>query len=399
MKKLVGLSIVAISLFATSGIDVGLGIGRSNVVNTPMKSYNFLNLRANKNFNTFSTRIELEKSTAIKIPGIDNSTSLTRTLLNFQKNLPLPHTSLTPYIFLGGGYQWVKGAYDNAIVGDAGIGAKFSLTKHLQMFLETKGIRDFHNNDNHFGGLFGLIYNFSPIKTSKIIDSDNDGVPDNLDKCPNTPANVKVDKYGCPIDSDRDGIADYLDKCPNTPIGISVDNTGCPLDEDHDGVPYYMDKCPNTPPNVKVDKNGCPIDSDGDGVADYLDKCPNTPNDIMVDKNGCPISYNFEIEFDCCSAKIKPQYMERIKKFAEFLKQNPGYKAEIQGYTDNTGSKTYNILLSQKRAKAVYDALIKLGVPKDRLRWAGYGPANPIAPNDTPEERAKNRRVVAKLFY
>jgi hypothetical protein len=119
-------------------------------------------------------------------------------------------------------------------------------------------------------------------------DSDNDGVDDSKDQCPNTPEGVAVDEFGCPMDSDVDGVPDYMDKCPFTPKGVKVDPDGCPLDSDGDGVADYLDKCPNTPTGVKVDISGCPLDSDGDGVPDYLDKCPNTPSGTVVDANGCP---------------------------------------------------------------------------------------------------------------
>ena len=120
------------------------------------------------------------------------------------------------------------------------------------------------------------------------IDTDDDGVPDYLDKCPDTPRSVIVDIYGCPLDSDKDGVPDYLDKCPDTPAGVAVDLHGCPIDSDNDGVPDYLDKCPNTPTVMKVDINGCPLDSDGDGVPDFYDNCPDTPKDVKVDIHGCP---------------------------------------------------------------------------------------------------------------
>src|SRR5262249_21315622 len=53
-----------------------------------------------------------------------------------------------------------------------------------------------------------------PAAPPPVADSDHDGVPDNIDQCPNTPAGVKVDNVGCPLDSDGDGVPDYLDKCP-----------------------------------------------------------------------------------------------------------------------------------------------------------------------------------------
>jgi hypothetical protein len=123
------------------------------------------------------------------------------------------------------------------------------------------------------------------------IDPDNDGVPDYLDNCPNTPAEAigYVDTNGCPLDTDGDGVPDYSDTCPNTPVGayVHLDSSGCPLDTDDDGVPDYLDNCPNTPIGITVDSNGCPIDSDGDGVPDYLDECPNTPTGVTVDAKGC----------------------------------------------------------------------------------------------------------------
>ena len=60
-------------------------------------------------------------------------------------------------------------------------------------------------------------------------DRDGDGVEDAMDKCPNTPTGLAVDKDGCTLDSDGDGVADNKDKCPNTPAGTPVDMVGCPL--------------------------------------------------------------------------------------------------------------------------------------------------------------------------
>jgi outer membrane protein OmpA-like peptidoglycan-associated protein len=125
-------------------------------------------------------------------------------------------------------------------------------------------------------------------------DSDGDGVYDGLDKCPGTPAGAHVDAQGCPTDADGDGVPDGVDKCPNTPAGATVDSTGCPIDSDHDGVPDGIDKCPNTPPRTEVDTAGCrrASDTDGDGVDDTKDKCPGTPAGTRVDAAGCPILFN-----------------------------------------------------------------------------------------------------------
>lgn len=66
------------------------------------------------------------------------------------------------------------------------------------------------------------------------IDSDGDGVVDDRDRCPNTPAGTRVDAFGCPVpvDSDGDGVVDDRDRCPNTPAGTPVDADGCPIEEE-----------------------------------------------------------------------------------------------------------------------------------------------------------------------
>ena len=342
MKKTLISLTIATSLFATASVNLGIGAGRGYVDNNHLKNYNFLNLRAGKHLNENSLlRLEYERSTKVL-----NNSSLQRALLNYEYDFN-KQNKITPYTFIGAGYQVVTGDYPNSFVADAGLGAKVEVKQHIDIFAELRGLRDFKNNDNHYSGLFGIEYKFGENK------SEDD----------TTQATPK------PIDSDNDGVIDSLDKCPNTPSG------------------------------VKVDKNGCPIDSDNDGIADYLDKCPNTPNGVKVNKNGCPISFNFDIQFGANSAKIESQFIPKIKKFADFLKSNPAYHAEIQGYTDSLGNNTYNVLLSQKRAKAVYEQLLKLGIDKDRLTWAGYGAKNPIAPNNTKAGREKNRRVVAKLYF
>ncbi len=230
-------------------------------------------------------------------------------------------------------------------------------------------------------------------------DSDFDGISDNRDKCPNTPLRVKVDENGCPIDSDQDGVPDYLDKCPYTPKEVRVDANGCAVDSDKDSIPDYIDRCPNTPRGISVDNNGCPIDSDEDGVPDYLDRCPNTPQGYKVDKNGCFISATLKINFEFNSTEIDPKYYPEIEKFAKFLKLNPNVKVEIQGHTDSVGSDKYNLILSQKRAEAVRNLLIKkYGINPNRLTAKGYGESKPVASNLTEEGRAKNRRVEAVII-
>jgi OOP family OmpA-OmpF porin len=81
-----------------------------------------------------------------------------------------------------------------------------------------------------------------------------------------------------------------------------------------DGINDNLDKCPNTPAGVKVDANGCPVDTDKDGVYDYLDKCPNSPASSKVDKDGSEESISLIIFFDTNKSLVKEQYYPGIEK-------------------------------------------------------------------------------------
>ena len=237
------------------------------------------------------------------------------------------------------------------------------------------------------------------------MDSDGDGVPDGKDQCPGTPLGAIVDKKGCPIDSDKDGVPDGIDKCPNTPAGVKVDAKGCPLDSDGDGVPDGIDKCPNTPAGAKVDKDGCPIDSDGDGVPDGIDKCPNTPAGVKVDETGCPADVKAFIDtgkitstkilFETGKADLKPESKRELDTIGAVLAQCVDMKVEIAGHTDSQGADDINMKLSEARAAAVRDYILKnFKQCKPELFVAkGYGETKPVATNATAEGRQQNRRV------
>ncbi len=141
-------------------------------------------------------------------------------------------------------------------------------------------------------------------------------------------------------------------------------------------------------------------DDDGDGVLNSKDKCPGTPKDLAVDANGCPIplTVTLKVFFDFDKADIKPQYHKELADFANFMKQYPGVKVEIDGHTDSMGSDAYNQKLSQRRAEAVRQYLVdKFGMNPALLKAVGFGESRPIASNDTEEGRAKNRRIEAVL--
>jgi OOP family OmpA-OmpF porin len=199
------------------------------------------------------------------------------------------------------------------------------------------------------------------------------------------------------LDSDGDGVVDEMDQCPNTPRGITVNARGCPPDSDGDGVPDYLDQCPGTPLGVAVDNSGCPFDSDGDGVADHLDECPNTPKGATVNEAGC-WSLQATTLYDSNSSYIKTEAYPLLDEVASILEKNPEMEVEVQGHTDNTGSAKYNQWLSEKRAQKVKDYLVSKGIDSSRLEAKGYGLTQPVASNATEEGRAQNRRVELKRF-
>ena len=140
------------------------------------------------------------------------------------------------------------------------------------------------------------------------------------------------------------------------------------------------------------------LDTDGDGVYDKDDKCPNTLKGFNVDSDGCAIDYNLNVNFDTNKYFVKELYNEKLIKFVDFMNMMPQYKAQINGYTDSMGAESYNMKLSEKRAKSVMGRLIELGIDKDRLTYKGYGIQNPVASNETKDGRAENRRVEAQII-
>jgi OOP family OmpA-OmpF porin len=173
------------------------------------------------------------------------------------------------------------------------------------------------------------------------------------------------------------------------------------MDKDGDGVLDRLDQCPDTPKGVRVDAKGCAlpvaapmVDSDGDGVFDNVDKCPGTPRGAKVDSRGCWVIRG--VKFDTDKSDIKPVYYPILDDVVDVLRKNPSVKVEIQGHTDNVGRAKYNQRLSERRAQAVMEYLIKKGIPRERLTAAGYGLERPIASNLTQEGRAQNRRVELK---
>lgn len=248
----------------------------------------------------------------------------------------------------------------------------------------------------------GFQYSWGGSPARRSVDTDGDGVLDDADNCPGTPAGTPVDASGCPLpqDDDGDGVTNDVDKCPGTPPGAKVDASGCELDSDGDGVGDSRDQCPDTPAGAKVDDKGCELDSDADGVVDSQDKCPDTPKGDRVDAVGC--SFKDEIRlpgvvFETNSAELKPESIPVLHGAVATLKRYPELGIEVAGHTDSRGSDAYNLDLSARRAATVLKFLQDGGVT-NKVTSRGYGERQPIASNNTEDGRQQNRRVVLRVL-
>jgi OOP family OmpA-OmpF porin len=137
-----------------------------------------------------------------------------------------------------------------------------------------------------------------------------------------------------------------------------------------------------------------PADADHDGVPDTADKCPGTPAGTKVDSVGCPLEQTLKLLFDFDSAELRPESITELERVVKFMGDVPFATALIEGHTDNVGGDAYNMKLSDRRAKAVFDYLTSRGVDPGRLKSIGKGETAPIADNSTEEGRQQNRRVM-----
>lgn len=100
-----------------------------------------------------------------------------------------------------------------------------------------------------------------------------------------------------------------------------------------------------------------------------------------------------DVLFAFDSAELSAAAQKPLNKLARYMRNNPGLRVRIEGYTDSIGSKSYNQKLSLARAQSVANAMIDRGVAPERMTVVGYGESNPVAPNSTEYGRQQNRRV------
>lgn len=164
-------------------------------------------------------------------------------------------------------------------------------------------------------------------------------------------------------DADGDGVPDDRDQCPGTPAGTPVDDKGCPL--------------PPPPPPCKTPELGEKVSLAGCGTGDTI------------------VLRGVNFEFD--KSRLTQNAKAILDGVAEELTSHPDIIIELGGHTDAKGSDEYNQQLSEKRAASVVKYLTSKGIAADRMTSAGYGEAQPVADNETDEGRELNRRVELKI--
>jgi outer membrane protein OmpA-like peptidoglycan-associated protein len=113
----------------------------------------------------------------------------------------------------------------------------------------------------------------------------------------------------------------------------------------------------------------------------------------VIDQINNLVTQQGGVQFVVGKTDLTARSRTTLNQVATVLKNNATVKAEVRGYTDNEGDEQKNLQLSQQRAAEVVKYLVQQGIATERLSARGFGEANPLVPNDTDENKAKNRRV------
>ena len=319
--------------------------------------------------------VALEGEAAL-IPSADSIHNYRLYLMTYKVHalVHLMHGPLRPFVLAGIDWMQVASAQPNPgpteIAKDTdfgfhfGVGAKYALARQLDARVDARILlapntgKNTDSADWEFLG--GLTYRFGgeegaapPAPPPLVRDSDGDGIPDNVDKCPNEAEDKDgfQDEDGCPDpDNDNDGVLDAQDKCPTE-------------QETHNGY---------------KDDDGCP------------DELPAAVKKFTGVIKG--------INFKANSADIQKSSFKLLNDAVKVMKEYSDLRIEISGHTSSEGKAEKNLKLSQDRAASVKAYLVGQGIADDRVITVGYGSEKPIADNKTAKGRQQNRRIEFRLL-
>jgi OOP family OmpA-OmpF porin len=181
------------------------------------------------------------------------------------------------------------------------------------------------------------------------------------------------------LDTDKDGVPDYLDREPNTTNGVAVNTKGESVDQNQNGIPDELETILN---NMYITKQYAKDNYYGNGIEAVK---PNA-NDKMI-----------SVYFGFDSTKPAVYSLNTISQIVSYMDKHKDTNAVLTGYADNLGNSEYNQKLSESRAKIVYDLIVSLGIDPSRLTYKGAGVDDTIKNADSPEARQILRQVTFQL--
>jgi outer membrane protein OmpA-like peptidoglycan-associated protein len=187
-------------------------------------------------------------------------------------------------------------------------------------------------------------------------------------------------------------LAKLTEKLTAEKAGIAAERDA--VKNERDAVKADRDAVAAERDRVAADREA--IKAERDELASRLKGALSSVADTTESARGVVVSLS-GILFDAGKATLKSASQISVAKLAGILIVFPQMNLSIEGYTDSTGSNETNMRLSMERARAVYEFLMMQGISSDRMKYQGFGPENPVAPNDTETNRAKNRRVEVVL--
>ncbi len=327
--------------YGSSNDEIGFNVMTTSIINEDSSKFSNYGLGGSFQMSRYivSPRFDLDYVSISDYSGVD---SLFKGSINGVYEFE-NHTKVLPYGLIGLGYEKVtpdiKDRFESHPFVQAGVGLAYKLTQGYKMKIEAKKLQILSgkNEENEMILSFGVSFplGYRKKKTIKRVHRVQPLIP------------VLVDEP-------------------------------------------QQEKCPK-----KI--NGA--DRDRDGVEDRVDQCPNTPCDFVVDSYGCPIKLTLRINFAIGSAYIEENSIHKIEKFATFLLKNRGSMVKVIGHTDSVGTDANNLRLSLKRANAVVNKLLEMGVSQSRIKADGRGERQPLVSNHTDEGKSKNRRIEIILSY
>ena len=341
----------------------GIGAMPSISAAVPVGNWTLLGLRLRGGF--------LSNGPAPKDPSIkDPGTGGLGALMALARFRPLPHEAsgshaLGPWIEVGVG-AGLTGSLVRA-TGEAGLGWNFLArgitlgpTLRYLHVMQPSSALDSWDAQIGLAGLEVVLHDThqpapppppsAAVETPKVSDRDGDGIPDDLDKCPDDP-------------EDKDGFEDE-DGCPDP-------------DNDKDGIPDASDACPNEPETVNgfQDEDGCPDSAE-----------------IVVKEDRILLTEH--VLFDTNRARINAEGRPALEAVFNLWKQHPEWDhLVVDGYADRRGSDEFNVWLSRQRAERAIKMLVEMGFPVDKLRVRAFGKQQLHVAGDSEEADRQNRRV------